>query len=315
MSEYLVFFKNIIYNATWVLENFIQSEKLKKIRRDHQLLLIEKYKNKTPEKLQFKEFNKISKKEFTKLYKSYEPFVIRGGAKNWDCVKKWNFEYFSKEYGDFELPFFEEENGDQPIYQDVKIKDAIKGFKEGIKKYCKFADVLYRIPKLKEDVFIEELDYLKPSISQKGNIQFFLGPDSSTTRLHNAIGNNFFVQVYGEKTWKIYPIKHTNLFSPKITKTSHYIGSDEFAFPHEHKDIGNNISYWEIPLKAGDILFNPSYMWHTVENHSDSIALRCSWTSFRSLFRHPIMTFLTIISLGRDKYNLKKGNHMRWKVN
>jgi hypothetical protein len=301
---------NLKINIIWIVENFSFHKSfqfyLERIRKKHQEKLIKNYIPENPRHLEFVEVDYLTPELFRELYKKHEPFVIRGGAKEWSCVKKWSFEFFQKNYGGVKLPFLETRQYDGAAYEETTIDVAVKAFKNGSKKYCKFSDTLYQVPELQKDLNLKFLKKFKTKISQTGTYQFFLGPKDTSTRLHNAIGNNFFIQIWGEKTWKIYPMKYTHLFCPKTTRSPHFISSENFAFPHEHEIVGDTISHWEIHLGPGDILFNPTYLWHTVHNDTDSIAVKCSWASPRSFFRNPTMTLLTLAAFGGNLFKLRR---------
>jgi hypothetical protein len=303
-------FNTFKINIIWIFEHFSFLKSVEKffgnIRKNNQKKLIQNYRPENPRQLPFVEVDHLTPELFNKLYKKHEPFVIRGGASEWDCVKKWSFDFFQENYGDVKLPFLETRQYEGSSYEETTIDVAVKAFKKGSQKYCKFSDTLYQVPELQKDLNLEFLKKYKTKISQTGTFQFFLGPKGTSTRLHNAIGNNFFIQIWGEKTWKLYPMKYTHLFCPKMTRSPHFISSENFAFPDQHEKVGSTISHWEIHLNPGDILFNPSYLWHTVKNDTNSIAVKCSWASPRSFFRYPPMTLLTLASFGGNIFKLRK---------
>jgi len=54
--------------------------------------------------------NELTKEKVAEVSKNFtEPFIVRGLIKDFDCVKKWNLEYFDKEYGNIEVPAFSDD--------------------------------------------------------------------------------------------------------------------------------------------------------------------------------------------------------------
>jgi hypothetical protein len=123
---------------------------------------------------------------------------------------------------------------------------------------------------------------------------------------HCAIGHNFFSQIRGEKLWHIYPRKYSELFMPKITRSPHFIADERFSYPNEREEIIRSIDYWKVHLKAGDILFNPSYLWHNVENLTNSIAVKSSWVSLGTILKNPLMSFMTLSVMGTNLKRIRK---------
>jgi hypothetical protein len=60
----------------------------------------------------------MSKEDFLKI--CYDgPKVFRGAAKDWDAVKKWDLDFFEKNYGDEEIIIM-----DQALYQPASLRVA-----------------------------------------------------------------------------------------------------------------------------------------------------------------------------------------------
>lgn len=264
-------------------------------------------KNDQKQELEIAEYNQtISPWRFKVHCLFARPFVIRGGAKNWPATKKWNMDFFCEKYPNVKVPFLDETNASTSSYHELTLKEAIDSFRNGQKKYCKFSNLLYLVPKLQKDLNYSTINKLKPTISQKGTLQFFLGPGAIKTRLHCALGHNFFTQIHGVKVWRIYPKRYTQFFLPSLCRTPHYISHEEYEFPHLKDATKDNLSHWKVELNSGDILFNPSFLWHTVETPVDSIAVKSSWASLSSFTYNPVQSLMTLTSLGLNPLKLRK---------
>jgi len=247
----------------------------------------------------------ISRKDFLRHLRASTPFVIRGGAKLWPAVEKWDFDFLSQTYPDVVVPLVDNNRSGGSLTYDT-LKNAISVFKNGGSLNCKFSDLLYHEPRLQSDLRFNELENLKPAINIKGALQFFIGPEATKTVSHCAIGHNFFSQIRGEKLWHIYPRKYSELFMPKITRSPHFIADERFSYPNEREEIIRSIDYWKVHLKAGDILFNPSYLWHNVENLTNSIAVKSSWVSLGTILKNPLMSFMTLSVMGTNLKRIRK---------
>jgi hypothetical protein len=54
-----------------------------------------------------------------------EPFIVRGLIKEFDCVKKWDLDYFTKEYGDIQVPAFSDnKNVSYSKNRSIKLKQC-----------------------------------------------------------------------------------------------------------------------------------------------------------------------------------------------
>ncbi len=92
-------------------------------------------------------------------------------------------------------------------------------------------------------------------------------------------------------------IEELEKFKPKITRSPHFIADNDFQ---------GKLDYWKVHLKPGDILFNPSYLWHCVENLSDSIAVKSSWVSGGSFMRNLLLSFMTLGVMGVNFFKIRK---------
>lgn len=84
------------------------------------------------------------------------------------------------------------------------------------------------------------------------------------TGWHCAGGNNWFIQVAGKKRWYFLDQKYSAYMQP--------LRLGVFTMQTGTKDMAKLQQYLPVKytdLKAGDLLYNPDWEWHTIINHDD----------------------------------------------
>ena len=110
--------------------------------------------------------------------------------------------------------------------------------------------------------------------------QIIIGRGSNSTEAttgtgwHCAAGNNFFVQVAGNKKWFFMDPEYSALMSPlRGGMVNMMTGSKGMGSLHPH-----------IPLRyadihPGDLLYNPDWEWHTIKNY-EGLSIGCPLREF-----------------------------------
>jgi len=217
-----------------------------------------------------------------------EPFVVRGLIKDFDCVKKWDLDYFEKEFGDVEVLSFADKNVMYSKNQSTKLKKcksdnnlcSMKEICESIKK----GDPIYvnNISKLfteneqaRNELNLNKMDQMinEKFIKQKrkGDFlsQLFLGGKNTGTSLHSSSNINFFFNIKGEKRWGFISPKYTSFIKCQTSKKGLFAVSEHDFFSESPDSPYLKIPRYETVLKSGDFLFNPAWYWHAVKNKSD----------------------------------------------
>jgi len=221
------------------------------------------------------------------------PAVCRGFFNGTSALTKWPTpEYLPSQLGEFVVPVV----GDA-TYGGIQNNRLLMKFKEGFadvvsnpkcKKYLFFPvnsrdnfnfSVAGKAQALREkiDQVVREdldLDRIWPGFATKRHTtyfgaQFVIGRGAAEsdgivtgTGWHCAGGNNWFAQVVGRKRWYFADPEHSSYMHPlrggKVNMMTGYRSMLEF---HDH-----------IPLKyadinAGDLLYNPDWEWHTIQNY------------------------------------------------
>jgi len=111
---------------------------------------------------------------------------------------------------------------------------------------------------------------------------------------HCAIGGNWFIQVHGGKRWWFVDQEHADLLLPlRIGKIAFHSSRDNMI------DVQQHIPTKYADVMAGDLLFNPDYEWHAIQNHEGlSIAVPIRELNVTEAFaNHPWYTTVTAASL------------------
>ena len=246
----------------------------------------------------------LSVEDFHREYvKPAIPVVLEGAAAEWDCVKKWSLQHFKDLHGDDKIIFVDQHKLDLS-HKDMTLGDVIDGIRDGMGQYYRFYPLLERHPE-----HLAEFDYKwlrdhrhKRSVLE--SFQVFIGGDDSYTPLHNASPSNLFTQVVGEKKWVLYPNHYVSVIDPDPVRNIYrnapprreYGAFNPFKPEYDYPtELYQYIDGYSVHLKPGDVLYNPAYNWHAVQNIGDSIGVGYRWLPFAyNLRRWPLWTFLDL---------------------
>jgi len=249
----------------------------------------------TPEQMNLKiprvDASKITPQEFYEKYvKSPHPVIFTGLNKDSGAVKKWcNLEYFEK-YKDAIAPVTE--TGESPDVERLKFGDYLAWVKRNIntelaeredpKYLANFANLFNWHPELVDDLDVKKMaKWLGPTNNELIGCHFFLGLKDTATPFHCANTMNWFVQVLGKKKWTFVHPEHTMMIYPIYTHDVFYTGS-MMEYPEPEQEIMDmDFPLWkycpryEAILEPGDVLLNPSWYWHRIQNVSQ-VTIGCA---------------------------------------
>ena len=96
---------------------------------------------------------------------------------------------------------------------------------------------------------------------------------------HNAMASNIFYQIKGRKSWVFFPPSQTPYLKPALNANpfasqTHTIAQNPVD---EISPWVSKLERYEAVLEPGDILFNPSWWWHSVYNlgSKDDLVIGC----------------------------------------
>jgi len=219
-----------------------------------------------------------------------QPFVVRGLIKDFECVNKWNLNYFENEYGDIDMISFSEENSVSYKYNEgsklkqcksknnlCSLKEIIQGIRKGEPVYVNNISKLFTVSEqAKRELDLEKMGgimnnnmFKTPRESNRFVSQLFLGGKNTGTNLHCASNINFFFNIYGKKHWAFIDPKYTDLIHCQTSNQGLFAASEDDYFSNDENNPFLKIPRYETILEPGDFLFNPSWYWHAVKNKTD----------------------------------------------
>ncbi|HXH20133.1 MAG TPA: cupin-like domain-containing protein [Chitinophagales bacterium] len=218
----------------------------------------------------------------------YYPKIFRGAASEWGCCKKWSFDYFAEQYGNEDVVLINNpglvKDTDQ-AYDVIKLRDYIKNLKAGSKQYLKFSRIVDEKSELRNDFDVQWLRKFKVRFAQNELFYFFMGGKDTLTPIHDGFATTVFVQVTGTKRWIFYDTNN-RLFIHARPRRYNYFYSE--ADPHNLNDpkfpLLKHARQHEVILNAGDVLYFPSFVWHQVENVTDTIGMAYKFAALLSGF-------------------------------
>src|SRR5262245_2623362 len=306
------------YTALFVTDHFLGRERVDRLfpkwRPGVQSRMLEQIRRNGPaHSMPLPRFRDLDRQTFMREFvaKSH-PVVFEGAARNWECCRNWNFEWIKQKYGTDDVFLMDHADADRnPLGTDsehLTLADLIDGIDHGSTKYARFHPLLQRHPELRKDIDQEWLSnhLTNPYTSWMRFYTLFLGGKGTDTAIHNAGNENIFVQVYGRKKWRLYPMDHTPIFDPPANRSIYkytYYRPDEPDF--ERFPMSRHMDYYETELEAGDVLYNPPYYWHHVSNPVSSIGVGCRWSNIRTALR--ASPLLAIMEVFNTNPNLIKG--------
>lgn len=241
----------------------------------------------------------LSAAAFHRHYQRHgRPVVLKGAAKGWPCVGTWSLDYFKAHYAEVPIRLADSEgiNGHHLRGEAVTLTMAeiIARIEAGGPEYIRFEPFLDNARELEDALDVSLLERLRAPGSFGSGYHLFMGGEGSVTYLHNAITSNLFVQVYGPKRWYLYPAYYTPAIQPPAKRAAYnYSYVDIHAPDPEAFPAFEHIDGYVVDLEPGDVLYNPPFMWHQVENPGPSIGVAYRYSDARrALGASPMLSLL-----------------------
>jgi hypothetical protein len=216
----------------------------------------------------------FTRERFMELSKNWTfPIVIRGVLKDSPALKNWaDKNWWIEHYGDEEVmckPTDRTYNSDQrPFYT---LKEWWRRTDAGEKIYISGTSSIFRRrPELGEMINHPILNDMAPVLGDKPfATQIFMGQAGTGSPIHNAIAVNVFRQIVGRKRWWFIPTSETAYVRPCITALGYSYHSHLNIAPirgNVSDPIVNKLERYTAVLEPGDVVMNPPWFWHAVEN-------------------------------------------------
>jgi hypothetical protein len=309
------------YWTLFAMDHFFGRERVdrtfKNWRRDLKQRMLESIRQNGPSRVvPLPRVKNLDRKTFMREFvnKSH-PVVFEGAAKDWECCRKWSFDWIRQQYGSDDVMLVDHAQQDRnPLGKPIEhltLGDLIEGIDHGSLKYARFHPLLQRHPELRIDI---DQTWLKEHLTNRYTswlhfYTLFLGGKGTDTAIHNAGNENLFVQIQGQKKWRLYPVEHTPIFDPPANRSLYKYTSyrpdqpDDELYP-----MARYMDWYETVLEPGDVLYNPPYYWHHVSNPTSSIGVGFRWNNMRTaLLAAPA---LIILEMFNTNPNLIRGMRM-----
>lgn len=233
----------------------------------------------------------LSKADFIKNYFDKNlPVVFEGGAKDWQCYKEWDFDYFANQVGDAKTLMVDAEGltgySTKGDYDLIELKELIENIKGGGKKYLRFSPLINKNKKLQESINLNWLRGMRTKDCIGEGFQMFIGPGGTETPLHNNVTCNLFVMIRGQKHWRLYPTHATSILRPNPSRGIFQSSPFNFRQPDFDKyPLAKYLDGYDAFLEPGDIMYIPPHMWHHVVNTTPSIAFGYRYNCYRNALK------------------------------
>ena len=281
------------FNAAFLLEHYFpNSDAVKRAKEAARSRIVECLERSGPGKVTAVERRAaLSPREFRHRYlPTGIPVIFENGAASWPLAS-WSFDGFRRRYGNERIKLVQRRGvaADDEIVTGREFSEEI-GFdafldhvQNGGGKYMRFSPLLERFPELLDDF---DHDFFRRMSGNRWGLtyQLFMGGSGTFTPLHNAMTGFFFVNVCGVKRWELIPNHYLAVLNPS---------ADGFGYNHSkaQADMSNaeefpgltSIDRMQVVMQPGDILFLPSWMWHSVKNDSPTIGIRCGFVNVRGM--------------------------------
>jgi lysine-specific demethylase 8 len=230
------------------------------------------------------------------------PVVLEGAAAEWPATKKWSPDYLNQLCGQDEVAVLDGQNwtanrdsGKEAVSTTehvVQVQELLKNTKGGGAWYGAFLELLDKYPDLRDDLdlsFVHRFGYTNRWLPWQRNIlaKMYVGGPGTATSFHCAAVSNFFVQAYGRKKWVLIAPQYTPFMYPAANRGVNWQSRVDFRSPdYSSCPLYRFVDRYETVLEAGDLLWNPPFVWHGVVNLTESIAVSLWWMNFTGAFRN-----------------------------
>jgi hypothetical protein len=240
--------------------------------------------------------HRLSRADFLRdYYSANRPVIITGMMDDWPAMRKWNLDYFARNFGDREVEVqMGRTAGANYEIEREKYTSKIRfgDFVEKVRTAGETNDFYLTannnssnrkvLTELWDDI-VQIPEYLA---SDRPGGFFWMGPRGTITPFHHDLTNNFMAQVIGRKRVKIAP----SWDMPVMRNNLHCFSQVDGQFaPPQTRPPRDEPQIYELLLNPGEVLFLPIGCLHYV--HGIEISVTVSFTNF--VFDNDYSSFYT----------------------
>jgi lysine-specific demethylase 8 len=299
------------YNALFALHHFFPNSQRIRARRDkirHRVAdhLIARGPGKV---LPVDRVDEISPTDFRREYLAKgRPVIIQNTAKTWPCTREWSFDAWKKKYSDRTIKLAHHKGlsdhefvYEREVSEELNFGEFLDQVISGGMKYARFSPILEQLPELLRDFDQTFLRGMPGPLSIGTTFEAFIGGTGTFTPLHNAPTPFFFVNVCGIKRWALIPNHYFAILDPPPDGMSINHSQADFTKPDPDRYPGfENIDRYEAVVGPGEIIFIPSWLWHSVRNEQPTIGVRCGFIYPWSMFTESASLFFVRVFGARN---------------
>jgi hypothetical protein len=239
----------------------------------------------------------LSPEEFRAQYLSRGlPVILEGAGLDWRCTREWSFDNFRRRFGPETIKLVQRKGvapddeliDEREFSEELVFSDFLDQVLSGGGKYMRFSPLLEKWPELLED-FDQAFLSSMPGNNWGTTYQLFIGGPGTFTPLHNAITPFFFVNICGVKRWQFIPGTYMAVLDPSPDGLTYNYSAADLGFSNLDRYPGFDcVDRMEAVMQPGDILYNPSWMWHCVQNEAPTIGVRCGFVYPPGMIRESV---------------------------
>jgi hypothetical protein len=224
-----------------------------------------------------------------------KPVVLEGMAAGWPAVQKWTFEYLLERCGQDDIDVLDGHSWKVQAAPDtdavdaaergMKMRELLDAARHGSAWYGSFLELLDTHADLRSDIdwaFVRDYGHTTMLLPWQRNIlgKMYVGGPLTATSFHCAPIMNMYLQVYGRKRWVLVAPRFTPFMYPGLSKGLNWQSRVDFRDPnYEKAPLYRYVDRYETVLEPGDVLWNPPWVWHGVQNLTESIAVSMWWAN------------------------------------
>ena len=225
-------------------------------------------------------------KFFRDFVKRPHPVVLKGFAKETIAAKEWTLDNLIERFGEDEVKLKTKDGDNRP----GKIED-LNVFPNYLHN-CE--SIFVKHPELAKQLRVDRLEKLAgkriandhPTLGPLP-LQLFAGRGGTGTAFHCANAYNFFFQIEGLKKWTFVDPRWTMFMFPSINRNAIYQScaiKDPNTVLERYKPLWRVVPRYSAILEKGDVLLNPPFWFHCIENLSESsVAVATRWADCKAL--------------------------------